>query len=278
VLRLVSANVNGVRAALRRGGLAWLVACRPDVLCLQEVRADDSQLADVLDEAGLAEWHVASTAATAKGRAGVAVLSRAPLAGRRSGVPGFEAAGRWVEADVPTSAGVLTVVSTYVPTGEAGAPRQLDKMRFLGAMTYRMGALAADADRLAVVTGDLNVAHRREDLRNWKANVRKAGCLPEERAVLDTWLGGGWVDVHRALAGDGVAPYTWWTWRGQAFDTDTGWRIDYQLATSALAARALDGRVGRAGSYAERWSDHAAVVVDYDLELGAEPGQPVSDG
>ncbi len=265
LLRLVSANVNGIRAAARRGGLDWLAAQQADVLCLQEVRADDEQLAAALDAGGFAGWHVAHTPAGAKGRAGVAVVSRLPALAVRMHVPGFEDAGRWIETDIDTAAGPVTVVSTYVHTGEAQTPRQDEKLRFLGAMTYRMGALAADDARLAVVCGDLNVAHRQEDLRNWKGNLGRAGCLPQERAALDTWFAGGWVDVHRQLVGEGPGPYTWWTWRGQAFDTDTGWRIDYQLATPALARRAVAVSVGRAPTYAQRWSDHAAVVVDYAL-------------
>jgi len=226
-------------------------------VCLQEVR----------DAEGFVGWQVAYTQAPApaRGRAGVAVLSRTPLLAVRVGLPGFEASGRWVEADVATPSGPLTVVSTYVHTGAARTVRQLEKMAFLTAMTYRLGSMAADAGALAVLTGDLNIAHRQVDLRNWKGNIGKAGVLPEERAVIDAWLGGGWVDVHRELAGEGPGPYTWWTWRGQAFDTDTGWRIDYQLGTSALAQRAVAATVGRAPTYAERWSDHAAVIVDYDL-------------
>lgn len=266
MLRLLSANVNGVRAAARRGGLAWLAAAAPDVVCLQEVRADDDQLAEVLDAEGFAGWHVAHTEAAAKGRAGVAVVSRDPALAVRTGLPGFETSGRWVEVDLATPSGPLTVVSAYVHTGDAGTPRQVEKMAFLSAVTYRLGSLAADDGRLAVVTGDLNIAHRQVDLRNWKGNLRKAGCLPEERAVLDTWFASGWVDVHRRIAGEGPGPYTWWTWRGQAFDTDTGWRIDYQIGSAALARRAVTASVGRAPSYAERWSDHAAVVVDYDLQ------------
>jgi exodeoxyribonuclease III len=258
-----------VRAAARRGGLAWLVAQQPDVLCLQEVRATDDQLAQVLGDAALGGWAVAHTEGAAKGRAGVAVLTREPTLDVRYGVgrPEFEGSGRWTEVDLATCAGRLTVVSAYVHTGEAGTPRQDEKYRFLDAMTARMRELRGDGGRLAVVMGDLNVAHREADLKNWKGNLGKSGFLPEEQAYFDRWLAddGGWVDVHRSLAGEGPGPYTWWSWRGQAFDRDTGWRIDYQLATRPLAERAVKAVAGRADSYAERWSDHAAVVVDYDL-------------
>jgi exodeoxyribonuclease-3 len=118
-----------------------------------------------------------------------------------------------------------------------------------------------------VVTGDLNVAHREADLKNWKGNLGRAGFLPEERAYLDRWVSedGGWVDVHRSLSGAGPGPYTWWSWRGSAFDRDVGWRIDYQLATRPLAERAVKAVAARAASYAERWSDHAPVVATYDV-------------
>ncbi|MDQ1532031.1 MAG: exodeoxyribonuclease, partial [Microbacteriaceae bacterium] len=125
--------------------------------------------------------------------------------------------------------------------------------------------------------GDLNVAHRRVDLRNWRANQKASGFLPEERAYWDRIVGHedheeynagaglGWVDVGRRSAGEVDGPYTWWTWRGRAFDNDTGWRIDYHLAAPALAERVADYRVDRAASHAERWSDHTPVVADYRL-------------
>jgi exodeoxyribonuclease-3 len=265
-MRVVTANVNGIRAAARRGMVPWLQQAEPDVLCLQEVRASDVELAKVLAEAGLAHWSFAHTEGSAKGRAGVAVVTRDPHTGVRVGIDGqFAHDGRWVEVDLETALGPLTIASAYVHTGEAGTERQVVKMAFLDAMTVRM-ARAAQAGEHMVVTGDLNVAHREADLKNWKGNLTKAGFLPEERAVIDGWLANGtWVDVQRAHAGDVTGPYTWWSWRGKAFDNDAGWRIDYQLATRRLAAAVTDTFVGRAPTYAERWSDHAPVVVDYDL-------------
>jgi exodeoxyribonuclease-3 len=265
-MRVVTANVNGIRAAARRGALPWLLAADPDVVCLQEVRAGDADLAKVLAELGWAHWSVAHTEGEAKGRAGVAVLTREPHTVTRVGLDGaFTDAGRWVEAEVATASGPLTVASVYVHTGEAGTERQDVKYAFLDAMTDRM-ARASAADELMLVTGDLNVAHREADLKNWKGNLTKAGFLEAERAYLDRWFGEHrWVDVHRAHAGEGPGPYTWWSWRGKAFDNDAGWRIDYQLATPRLAAAATSASVGRAATYAERWSDHAPVVVDYAL-------------
>jgi exodeoxyribonuclease-3 len=266
-MRVVTANVNGVRAARRRGGLWWLARQRADVVTLQEVRATEAQLRTVLDEHGFAGWHVTHAESGTKGRAGVAVLTRTePSAVRTSvGPDEFDGSGRWVEADLPTEAGTVTVASAYVHTGEAGTERQGEKLRFLDAVTARMKEWTT-LGTLALVTGDLNVCHREEDLRNWRGNLAKAGFLPEERAYLDRWFeGGDWVDVHRSLAGPGPGPYTWWSWRGKAFDNDAGWRIDYQIACRGLAAVAASASVGRAPTYAERWSDHAAVTVDYDL-------------
>ncbi len=266
-MRVISANVNGIRAAARRGGLSWLAEAEPDVLCLQEVRASDAQLTRALADAGLGGWHVAHAPCGTAGRAGVAVLSRDAHRRVRCELEDEEAdvaAGRWVEAELDLPMGPVTVVSVYVHTGEAQTPRQADKYRFLDAMTMRMKQLA-DGGRLVLVAGDLNIAHTRADLRNWKGNLGKAGFLPEEQAYLDRWLGGEWVDVSRQGAGEVEGPYTWWSWRGKAFDNDTGWRIDYQLASAALARRLSGTWVGRAATYAERWSDHAAVVADYDL-------------
>ncbi|GAB3067111.1 exodeoxyribonuclease III [Intrasporangium mesophilum] len=265
-MRIVSANVNGIRAAARRGAVPWLQQAAPDVLCLQEVRASDTELAKVLAEIGMGDWSVAHTEGDAKGRAGVAVATREPHTAYAVGLDGdFADAGRWVEAEVSTPFGPMTIASTYVQTGEAGTDRQTVKYAFLEAMTRRMGRAAA-AGGLMVVTGDLNIAHREADLKNWKGNLTKSGFLEAERAYLDRWFeAGDWTDVHRRLAGEGPGPYTWWSWRGKAFDNDAGWRIDYQLATRRLAERATGAYVGRAPTYAERWSDHAPVVVDYAL-------------
>ena len=273
---LVSANVNGIRAARRRGGVSWLEAAAPDVVTLQEVRADGDQLAAALAGSVFESWHVAHAPSVVAGRAGVAVLSRWPLAAVRSDVGAeFVGSGRWVEADVVVGPGeapdagappaVVTVASAYVHTGEAGTARQEEKMRFLTAVGDRLGDWAADG-RHAVLTGDLNIAHRVQDLRNWRGNLGKSGFLPEEQAQVDGWLDShGFVDVHRRLHGPGPGPYTWWSWRGKAFDNDSGWRIDYQLASGPLAERAVHAEVGRAASYDLRWSDHAPVSVTYDV-------------
>ncbi|MES1171423.1 MAG: exodeoxyribonuclease III [Actinomycetota bacterium] len=266
-MRIATVNVNGVRAALRKGMLEWLDEARPDVVCMQEVRAPDS----IVQEAFADDWHVAHQEREFKGRAGVAILSRMPLedikvAADVFGPAGAEAThtGRWVEGTVATPAGPLRLISTYIHSGEVGSPKQDDKMWFLDLVTLRLAELS-QAHELAVAMGDVNIAHTNLDIKNWKGNLKSAGFLPEERAYLDAWFGSGWVDVHRTLAGEVDGPYTWWSQRGQAFDNDAGWRIDYQIASSKLAALATTALVHRQKSWDTRWTDHAPLVVDYSL-------------
>jgi exodeoxyribonuclease III len=254
-VKLISANLNGIRAAARRGGLAWLARQDADVITLQEVRATTDQVAKALADEGLGDYHLAHAEADQPGRAGVAILSRMPLEQVLSGLPACPDAGRWLEARTAD----VVVASCYVHTGEAGTPRQAEKHRFLDAMTERMAALPDPA----IVTGDLNIAHREVDIKNWRGNVAKAGFLTTERAYFDAWSASGWVDLGRMFGGPGPGPYTWWSWRGKAFDNDAGWRIDHALATTGLAARVAAVAVGRAPTYAQRWSDHAPVIVQW---------------
>ncbi|NTV38822.1 MAG: exodeoxyribonuclease III [Demequinaceae bacterium] len=266
-MRIVTINVNGVRAALRKGFLEWLDASGADVVCLQEVRAPD----DVVRGAFEAGWHVVHQECEIKGRAGVAILSRTEPSDVLVGVEALGGAagaalhtGRWVEATIASPMGPVRVVSVYVHSGEAGTPKMDSKYEFLDLMTARLGQLSEGFDR-AVVMGDINIAHTQHDIKNWKGNLKSAGFLPEERAYLDAWVGSDWVDVHRAIEGLHDGPYTWWSMRGKAFDTDAGWRIDYQFATSVLAAAATTAVVGRAESWDARWSDHAPLTIDYAL-------------
>jgi len=293
-VRIASVNVNGIRAAARNGMGAWVDASGADIITLQEVRGELEHL-----EAALPGWRVIADASLQKGRAGVAIASReeCTISRVQLGDDALESNGRWLEADFEFGSETLTVVSAYVYTGDADTPAKQDpKWAFLDAMEQRLPELSADGG-LALVTGDLNVGHRPLDIRNWKGNVTRAGFLPRERAYFDRFLtaegepvagqegigrglgyersdtrafsagrtGLGWVDVGRASAGEVDGPYTWWSMRGQAFDNDSGWRIDYHLASPALAPRASGYRVDRAPSYDTRWSDHAPVVADYTL-------------
>ena len=272
--RIATVNVNGVRAAYRKGMGDWLTTRGVDILCLQEVRAETTDLESLLGDG----WHVAHDAATAKGRAGVAIASRQePLAVRTDfGAADFDSAGRWIEADFRIGSHTVTVVSVYVHSGEVDTPKQVEKYKFLDAMESRLSELGANGS-FALIVGDLNVGHRTLDIKNWKGNLKNSGFLPAERAYFDRFVGAeddenynagaglGWVDLGRRFAGEVPGPYTWWSQRGQAFDTDTGWRLDYHLATPALAATALSYAIDKASAWDTRWSDHAPVVIDYDI-------------
>jgi exodeoxyribonuclease-3 len=277
-LRIATVNVNGVRASYKKGMAEWLAGRDIDILALQEVRATTEILEDLLGP----EWDILHDAATAKGRAGVAIASRNKASIHRVtlGDEEFDSAGRWLEADYEVGDSIVTVVSTYVHSGDVDTPKQVEKYKFLDAMEARLPEIAAHSE-LAVVVGDLNVGHRELDIKNWKGNRKNAGFLPEERAYFDRFFGPlgetvtgvdgstgpglGWVDVGRTWAGEVEGPYTWWSQRGKAFDTDTGWRLDYQLATPALAATVTAYAVDRATAWDTRWSDHAPVVVDYSI-------------
>jgi len=271
-IEIASINVNGVRAAFRNGMGDWLKTSTSHILALQEVRASYEDLAQQFEaNGGLAEsggkWYILHDEASAKGRAGVALVSTIPFVSSsvKLGATDFDSAGRWLEGTYQVGNKKLTVVSTYVHAGEADTPKQIEKYKFLDAMQARMGKLRKSED-FAVVVGDLNVGHTELDIKNWKGNLKNAGFLPEERAYFDTLLGKhGWVDVGRAAHPDVAGPYTWWSFRGQAFDTDTGWRIDYQLASPKLAVTAKNYTVHRAKSYDSRWSDHSPVTVVYAI-------------
>ncbi|MFS0913223.1 exodeoxyribonuclease III [Microbacterium sp. 179-I 3D2 NHS] len=274
-LRIATVNVNGIRAAARNGMSTWLDAADIDILTLQEVRGQDEHI-----EAALPGWSFVHDEALAKGRAGVAIASRTPALASRTdfGPVDFDSQGRWIEADFLIGDRPLTVVSAYVHSGEADTPKQDEKWKFLDAFEARLASLGTEG-ALALVTGDLNVGHRELDIKNWRGNRTKAGFLPRERGYFDRFLGAagtqvtgvdgsvgaglGWVDVGRRFHGEVEGPYTWWSMRGKAFDNDSGWRIDYHLATPALAERVEAYQVVRAAAYDQRWSDHAPVVVDY---------------
>ncbi|NLS10379.1 exodeoxyribonuclease III [Nesterenkonia sp. MY13] len=276
VTRIGSVNVNGIRAAARKGMGQWLAERELDILTLQEVRADGATLTKLVqqfaEEAGeddsQATWHIHEHEAAQKGRAGVAIISRqAPIATRTGIGEGHpEDDGRWIEADYELGDGsILTVVSVYVHSGEVGTERQEHKMRFLEYMLQYLPQLAERTDHVLVM-GDLNVGHTELDIKNWKGNRKNSGFLPEERAYFDKYFGeAGYTDVARSLAGEVDGPYTWWSYRGKAFDNDTGWRIDYHMATSALAELASNAKVDRAADYSLRWSDHAPLIIDYKL-------------
>lgn len=282
---ITTSNVNGLRAANRKGIMHWAGEHTPDVWCMQEVRAPQSEIdpifnniADTYVDAGKVAdptgLHTMNEICRIKGRAGVGLLSTLPVVAKRYGLPGLEEdvdSGRWIEADVRTPQGYeITVVCVYVHSGDVDDPNKMhQKFRFLDTMLTRMGQLrdeAARGGRQAVLCGDFNIAHTPLDIKNAKSNVTHSGFLPEERAYIDKWLDEyEFVDVMRELAGDIQGPYTWWSQRGRAFDNNTGWRLDYQFATPELAQTARGFTIDKAPTYDARWSDHAPLSITYDV-------------
>lgn len=303
-LRIATFNINGIRAAHRRGLGPWLATRGCDVVALQEVRCPVS----ALPEDAFGSFHAAYDPGTLAGRNGVGVLTRTPPLAVRSwsptvhllgpagglerepdaGVPlarelrAFAHEGRYVEVDLADAP--VTVASLYLPKG--GLPAHLQKpgrmreapdggakyhrkMRFLAGFERHLTRARRDArarGREFLLLGDLNVAHGPLDVANHRRQVRNEGFLPEEREWLGSLLGPRrLVDVVRQLHPDTQGPYSWWSWLGNAFANDTGWRIDQHLATPALARSAVAAVVDREPSREERLSDHAAVVVDYTL-------------
>ncbi|MEN8655777.1 exodeoxyribonuclease III [Streptomyces sp. 21So2-11] len=265
MLTVTSVNVNGLRAAAKKGFVPWLADTSADVICLQEVRAEPHQLPDEVREP--AGWHVVHAPAAAKGRAGVSLYTRRAPERMQVGFGSteFDGSGRYVEVDLPG----VTVASLYLPSGEVGTERQEEKVRFMAEfLPYLQGLKerAAADGREVLVCGDWNIAHQEADLKNWKANKKNSGFLPEERAWLtQVFEEAAYVDVVRALHPDQEGPYSWWSYRGRAFDNDSGWRIDYLVATGRLADRAVKAYVERAATHDLRWSDHAPVTVVFDL-------------
>ena len=258
MLRIVTLNVNGIRSAASKGLFRWLRREEPDVVCLQEVKADEVDIPEALRfPPGL---HGFFHCAQRRGYSGTALYAaKEPRAVRLGfGVPEFDAEGRYVEAEFRD----VTVISVYFPSGSSGPERQASKYRFLAAFEPHLAQLRASG-REVVFCGDVNIAHKEIDLRNWRSNQKNSGFLPQERAWLtQVFERGGWVDVFRRLD-PRPEQYTWWSNRGQAWAKNVGWRIDYQIATPAFAARAR-----RAGIYtAKRFSDHAPLTIDYTGRL-----------
>jgi exodeoxyribonuclease-3 len=258
LLRVVTFNANGLRSAARKGFFPWFARQRADVLCVQELRANDEQLVGAPFRAR--GFHRILASAQRPGYSGVAIYSRtAPTAVVRGiGVEEFDREGRYLEARFPG----VALVSAYFPSGSSSPARQEAKFRFLAAFDRRLEELA-DVGLPFVLCGDFNMAHRNIDLKNWRANQDYPGFTPPERAWLDSlFTGRGFVDAFRAVNQD-PHHYTWWSNRGQAWANNTGWRIDYQVVSAALGPRVRAATIYKR----RRFSDHAPLTIDYDWEL-----------
>ena len=257
MLRIITLNLNGIRSAVRKGLLEWLAAQKADVVCLQEVKAQLSDLAPVMLNPGPYTGHF--SCAEKKGYSGVGLYCRREPDKIASGFGSreFDPEGRYLRADF----GKLSVIAVYLPSGSSSDERQQAKFRFMRAFMPHLAKLKASR-REIVLCGDWNIAHREIDLKNWRGNQKNSGFLPEERSWLSTVFDKrGWVDVYRRLCPDATGEaYTWWSNRGQAWAKNVGWRIDYHIATPGIAAKAK-----KAAIYKERrFSDHAPLRIDYD--------------
>jgi len=257
-MRLISLNLNGIRAAVNKGFLAWLRAQKADVVCVQEIKAQATDLTDAMRKSGAytGYFHFA----VKKGYSGVGLYC-APAPQQiieGLGIADIDAEGRYIEARF----GTFSVVSFYVPSGSSSEERLAVKFSFMERVIPRLHELA-HSGREVILCGDWNIAHKEIDLKNWRSNQKNPGFLPEERA----WLTGvfeklGYVDVFRRLD-PRPDQYTWWSNRGQAWAKNVGWRIDYQIATPGIAAKAVKASIYKA----KRFSDHAPLIIDYDWQV-----------
>ena len=257
-MRIITLNVNGLRAAERKGLGRWLARVEPwDVVCLQEIRCLDADIPRSLaaPRKSFASFHPAAR----KGYSGVALYAKTSARVVTGfGHPEFDSEGRYLQADFPN----LSVVSVYMPSGSSGLHRQASKYRFLDAFLPHLQRLVASG-REVVLCGDWNIAHQPIDLTNWRSNQKNPGFLPEERAWLTRVFDEvGFVDVFRRVD-PRPAQYTWWSTRGQAWQKNVGWRIDYQVATPGIAATARSASIYKR----RRFSDHAPLIIDYDFAL-----------
>ena len=263
MFKLTSLNLNGIRSATSKGLEDWLAQHQPDCICVQEVKAQAPDVAGKFEAlAGLkGHFHFAEK----KGYSGAAIYTAQEPSDVIVGFDGgeFDAEGRYVELRFDTPQRKLSIISSYFPSGSSGEDRQAAKFRFLDVMYPHLMALKAK--REFILCGDINIAHKEIDLKNWRSNQKNSGFTPEERAWMTQLINdGGIVDVYRQLQPDATATaYTWWSNRGQAYANNVGWRLDYHLATPALAAGAREWAIYKD----QKFSDHAPLTIGYDWSL-----------
>lgn len=264
MFRMVSLNLNGIRSAATKGLLPWAESIGADCMGVQEIKAQAADIAERFDTMHGMQGHFHF--AEKKGYSGVGIYTHKTPSAVIVGFEGaqydeFNAEGRYIELRFDTPERKLSLISCYFPSGSSGEHRQQAKFRFLALMTPYLRALKAT--REFILVGDVNIAHKEIDLRNWKSNQKNSGFLPEERAWMTHSLDEiGLVDVFRLL-NDKPDQYTWWSNRGQAWAKNVGWRLDYQLATPSLAALARKEMI----YLDQRFSDHAPLIIDYDFDL-----------
>ncbi len=252
--KIISANLNGIRSAHKKGFFNWMAAQTADFICVQELKAQLPDMTeDFLTPGG---YHGHFHYAEKKGYSGTGIYSRNKPDKVRTGFgnPEFDAEGRYVRCDFDN----LTIISVYCPSGSSSPERQEAKFRFMECFLPHLLELKSEG-REVVICGDWNIAHQEIDLKNYKGNKKNSGFLPEERAWLSRIFDElGYVDVHRGID-KRPEQYTWWSNRGQAYAKNVGWRIDYHVATPGIAAQAREVFVYKD----ERFSDHAPLVIHY---------------
>ncbi len=265
-MRIITANVNGIRSAHKKGFFTWLGRQRADVVCVQETKAQEEQLTDKAFYPR--NHHTFYVDAEKKGYSGVALYCRHAPDKVIRGLAEATGEPRWEEFDrearyIEAQFGKLSVVSLYMPSGSSGEVRQAAKYRFMDLFMPYLNKLRR-RQREYVICGDWNIAHRNIDIRNWRGNRKNSGFLPEERAWLDELFDKvKYVDAFRAVD-PREDQYTWWSNRGAAYEKNVGWRIDYQIVTPGLG-----GTVRKARIYKDKkFSDHAPLIMDYDHPIG----------
>ncbi len=261
MFRLVTLNLNGIRSAADKGFVQWAEQAGADCIGVQEVKAQADTVDGRFDTLG--DLHGHFHYAQKKGYSGVGLYAKKAPSDVKIGFGSkeFDDEGRWIETRFDTAKKKFSVISCYFPSGSSGPERQEAKFRFLAKMYPHLVKLKAE--REFVLMGDVNIAHHEIDLKNWKSNQKNSGFLPEERAWLTKLFDkAGLVDVFRTL-NNKSEQYTWWSQRGQAKAKNVGWRLDYHIATPAIAATVKREEI----FLAQRFSDHAPVVMDYDWKL-----------
>ena len=252
-MRVITLNVNGIRAAERKGFFSWLQQQGADIVCLQEIKAQSHQLdSSVFHPLG---YHCYYHEAEKKGYSGVAIYSKIQpdLIVKGIGWSDVDTEGRFIEAQF----GNLSVISLYLPSGSSGEERQAFKFSFMARfLPYLQDCFKSKRDY--IICGDWNIAHKEIDLKNWRGNRKNSGFLPEERTWLDQLFSEGWLDAFRLVNQD-AEQYTWWSNRGQAWAKNVGWRIDYQIISAGLEDKVVATSIYKD----ERFSDHAPLLVDY---------------
>ena len=253
-MKIITANTNGIRAAARKGFFEWLKKQDADVVCIQETKAQVHQLEDEQFHPGYSYYHDA----VKKGYSGVALYCKKEPDKIIEGMGNeeFDNEGRYIEAQF----GKLSVISLYMPSGSSKEERQLAKYRCMDFFLPKLKEFKASG-RDYIICGDWNIAHKNEDIKNWKGNKKNSGFLPEERAWLDELFDKvGFIDAFRELE-QPEHSYTWWSNRGQAYANNTGWRIDYHVLSPSMKDKVIKTEIYKD----EKFSDHAPLIIDYDI-------------